>query len=199
MLVQLRAAGLDSVVRGARAAGIVGRGHGGRVRVRGAGETDADDGQRQHVRPVHVLEAVRVRGRRVPVHGAHVRRDILGHQPGLRGGLHAVAASVLRGPPEKTVRLVGSHQTLHHGNGRLGEEHVRDRDVGRRREARRGRRRRRRRLGSERFYRRAADELADRTGPEHGPRDVRARGLHRRSLGRRQSGHARAIPTGRQP
>lgn len=122
MFVQLRAFGLDSVERAGLVAEIaVGGGHG---RARDTGETFAADGVRQHVCTVHVLETIRVRRSRVPDRGPHVRRDILGHQPGLRGGFFAMVATVLLGSYEKTVPVVGAHQTFHDGHDRVAEEQL---------------------------------------------------------------------------
>jgi len=72
VLVQLRSVGLHRVRRTGRVLEIVGRSHRPRCRTRGTGETAVVDGLRQHVRPVHVFDTVRVRRPRVPNHGPDV-------------------------------------------------------------------------------------------------------------------------------
>jgi len=103
-----------------------------------------------------------------------------------------VAEAVLRGPHAKAILLVGAHQTVHDGQGRVAQEQLRD-GCGRCDGRRWLRRQRRRRTRTGRLHRRSAHEPAQGSQAQHGPRAIRTRRLHRRSFGRRQHGHASPV------
>ena len=151
-------------------------------------ETDSAVHVRQRVHALHVQLTVRLLGRRFPENGAPLRPDLLGHQPGLRRRLPAVAAARLPAPHAAAHQLGHRHPQLHpDAHHRTAPAHARPQQ-------------------SARFHRRPAQSrrrLRPRRRQERNPsrtrlesRPLRTRGLSRRPLGHRQpadEGRRRAV------
>lgn len=104
-LRQLRAAGSC----GARGDGAL---RGGRARLwpGGAHQAARHGSLRQHVHPVHVQYALRLRRPGVRLRRTLIRRDLLGHQQRLRGRLPALALALLHPSHEQTHVLGKGNQ-----------------------------------------------------------------------------------------
>ena len=76
-------------------------------------ETDPTEHVRQRVHALHVQLALRLRRHRLPENRAPVRPDLLGHQPGLRGRLPAVAVARLPAPHAAAHQLGYRHPPIH--------------------------------------------------------------------------------------